>query len=163
MTFYARHLPHWQPLDRSIFVTWRLHGSLPIQVVDRLSRQQRSSSGKYFLDIDRLLDRARTGVAWLNDPRIAERVMAAIQRGEANLGHYVLQAFDIMPNHVHLLVRPCVPIDRITKGLKGTTAREANSILDRTGHHSGRTNRSITGCETANSSTGSECTSKIIR
>jgi putative transposase len=133
MTYYARHLPHWQPSERSIFVTWRLHGSLPVEAVERFSRRLGSSSGKYFLNIDRVLDRAGTGISWLNDARIADLVMAAIRRGEKDLGHYVLQAFTIMPNHVHLLVDPCVPIQRITKGLKGTTAREANLILDRTG------------------------------
>jgi len=59
--------------------------------------------------------------------------MAAIQRGEQSLGHYELQAFAIMPNHVHLLIYPLVSLDRLTKGLKGTTARQANALLDRTG------------------------------
>lgn len=38
-----------------------------------------------------------------------------------------------MPNHVHLLIAPRIPIRRITNGLKGVTARDANRILGRTG------------------------------
>jgi REP element-mobilizing transposase RayT len=40
-----------------------------------------------------------------------------------------------MPNHVHLLITPKVPIPRITNGLKGVTARDANAILHRSGQH----------------------------
>ncbi len=29
MEFYHRNLPHWQPHGASIFLTWRLYGSLP--------------------------------------------------------------------------------------------------------------------------------------
>lgn len=133
MTYYTRHLPHWQPRERSIFVTWRLYGSLPQEAVERFRRRLASSPGKYFVDVDRLLDRAATGHCWLNDPRIADCVMASIRRGEKDLGQYSLRSFVIMPNHVHLLLDPCVAIHRITKGLKGSAAREANMILGRTG------------------------------
>jgi len=38
-----------------------------------------------------------------------------------------------MPNHVHLLVTPRVPLPKLARPLKGYTAREANRILNRTG------------------------------
>jgi REP element-mobilizing transposase RayT len=38
-----------------------------------------------------------------------------------------------MPNHVHVLLDPSVTLARITKGLKGVTARQANEILGRIG------------------------------
>ncbi|MGA2214759.1 MAG: transposase [Bryobacteraceae bacterium] len=38
-----------------------------------------------------------------------------------------------MANHVHLLVLPAVPPSQLLKSLKGTTAREANRLLHRTG------------------------------
>lgn len=28
MSFYRRRLPHWQPRDKALFVTWRLHDSI---------------------------------------------------------------------------------------------------------------------------------------
>jgi len=39
----------------------------------------------------------------------------------------------VMANHVHLLIEPSVPLARITKVLKGFTARRANQLLGRTG------------------------------
>ena len=38
-----------------------------------------------------------------------------------------------MPNHVHLLILPKVPLPEITRWLKGSTARRANQLLERTG------------------------------
>ncbi len=34
--FYRTNLPHWQPLEGTFFVTYRLHGSVPKQVIERL-------------------------------------------------------------------------------------------------------------------------------
>ena len=39
-----------------------------------------------------------------------------------------------MPNHVHLLVTPSVPVSRLTHSLKRFTAREANRLLGLTGN-----------------------------
>ena len=38
-----------------------------------------------------------------------------------------------MPNHIHLLIQPIVPLAQITNGIKGVTAKSANAILGRTG------------------------------
>ena len=38
-----------------------------------------------------------------------------------------------MPNHVHVLLRPKTSMPAITRWLKGSTARQANLILGRTG------------------------------
>jgi hypothetical protein len=38
-----------------------------------------------------------------------------------------------MPNHVHLLITPAVPLPRLTKSLKGITAKRANAVLGLTG------------------------------
>ncbi len=38
-----------------------------------------------------------------------------------------------MANHVHVLLRPEVPLRRIMNGIKGVTAQAANHILGRTG------------------------------
>jgi REP element-mobilizing transposase RayT len=40
-----------------------------------------------------------------------------------------------MPNHVHVLLNPFCTLERITNGLKGVTAMEANRILGQTGKH----------------------------
>jgi len=38
-----------------------------------------------------------------------------------------------MPNHVHLLILPQVPVPVVTRGLKSWTARQANQVLGREG------------------------------
>jgi REP element-mobilizing transposase RayT len=44
-----------------------------------------------------------------------------------------LSAFVVMPNHVHALLQPLVPLAKVTHGVKGYTAYEANLILGRKG------------------------------
>jgi REP element-mobilizing transposase RayT len=39
----------------------------------------------------------------------------------------------VTPNHVHLLILPKEALSVITRGLKGSTARQANQLLGRTG------------------------------
>jgi putative transposase len=130
MSFYKRCLPHWLPEEKAIFLTWRLHGSLP---AGRASYFQ-LSDGEKFKAAERILDRPRTGPLWLKDPRIAQLVVQAILRGADELHHYGLYSYSVMPNHVHLLVSPKLQVRKITRALKGTTARKANEILQRTGH-----------------------------
>ena len=129
MTYYKRHLPHWYPPGQDIFVTWRLYGSLPAHFK---MRQSEVSSGKKFLHYDRALDRAQTGPLWLTNPRIANCVIAALEAA-AEGKMFVLHAYAIMANHVHVLLAPQLPIAQITMQIKGTTSREANLILKRTG------------------------------
>ncbi len=131
ISFYRRNLPHWQPENCSIFLTWRLHGSLPKGFAERL-RKWSDQPGKQFANVDRVLDAASNGPLWLNDPKIADHTQRAIARG-AELGHYVLRAYVIMPNHVHVLLDPLLPLDKLTKGIKGVSARDANARLGRTG------------------------------
>lgn len=46
---------------------------------------------------------------------------------------YELSAYTVMPNHVHLLVKPLVTLPKLTKSLKGITAKRANQMLASTG------------------------------
>ena len=131
MSYYERNLPHWHPEGRTIFITWRLHGSLPRGFVKRLENLH-SDPGKQFLAADQQLDKAATGPRWLRDPQIAGYVEDALIRG-AELGHYVLHAYVVMPNHVHVLLDPLAPLRRITGGIKGVSARDANGSLGRVG------------------------------
>ncbi len=49
------------------------------------------------------------------------------------MGRFVLHAFVVMPNHVHVLLDPLASLAGITNGIKGASAREANRLLRRTG------------------------------
>jgi putative transposase len=133
MTYYSRNLPHWHPPGTEIFITWRLHGSLPPRLAQDFISKDNHDSGRQFRIIDQELDRARSGPLWLRNPRIAEAVVEIIQRGQSNLAFFDLHAFVVMANHIHLLITPKVSVARITKGIKGASARQANLILGRIG------------------------------
>src|ERR1700737_1228014 len=132
MTYYERNLPHWHPPGKDIFITWRLHGSLPASIKIP-GANSAGSAGKTFRALDRVLDRGSSGPLWLKQPRVAECIAASLQKGHSeNL--FKMQAFAIMPNHVHCLLEPTVPVFQITKFIKGATARNANTILGLTGN-----------------------------
>ena len=131
VSFYRRNLPHWQPEAATLFVTWRLHGSLPKGFVEHL-RKWDCQPQQQFLNADRMLDAASSGPLRLNDPEIAGYVERAVQQG-ADLGHYTLRAYVIMPNHVHVLIDPLATLQKLTRGIKGVSARDANARLGRPG------------------------------
>ena len=130
MTYYLRRLPHLYAIGQAVFVTWRLHDSLP---PNRAFPTETVSSGKAFAAMDRLLDEARNGAVHLRQPAIANMMVAAIHYNANFLRHYLLHAFVVMPNHVHLLATPTVPLPKLTKSLKGITAKRANAMLGATG------------------------------
>jgi REP element-mobilizing transposase RayT len=70
---------------------------------------------------------------WLREPLIAKLVADAIRAGEGEKHFYELAAWVVMPNHVHLLVLPTAPLPVVTQWLKGSTARQANQVLGRSG------------------------------
>ena len=151
--FYRRNLPHWHPEGTLIFLTWCLHGAprgpyehhrvagpiakfagIPSKgesVGDTESNLERGR--RYFAAMERCLHREGEGPQWLVEPRIASIVHTSLHFGESKLGSYRLHAWVIMPNHVHVLLEPQAPVARITKSLKGYTARQANQVLGRTG------------------------------
>ena len=149
-TFYKRNLPHWHPPGQSIFLTWRLHGSLLQSVINQLRigrhyLKDRQGAGtapmkrslefkQMFAKVDAILDKAKTGPLWLKETAIAGLVQQALLERYANL--YILWAYVVMANHLHVLLKPKSPeitVGSITKNLKGYTAREANRLLGRTG------------------------------
>ena len=129
--FYQRNLPHWYPQKTAIFLTWRLFGSLPKGFAEHLQKCGREPR-KQFLHAERVLDAASTGPLWLQKRDLAACVVRALERG-AQLGCFALRSYVVMPNHVHALLEPFVPLSRITNGIKGASAREANGMLGRTG------------------------------
>jgi REP element-mobilizing transposase RayT len=105
-----------------LFVTWRLFGSLPRKLVQ---------TWPSFATYETALDSAAFGPVWLTDDRVAQVVADALDYGERELRLYELLAWVIMPNHVHVVVQPLTELKKITKTLKGYTARRANAILCR--------------------------------
>jgi putative transposase len=79
------------------------------------------------------MDSGRFGPMWLGSPGVAGLVMEALVNGEKQRGLYRMFAFVVMSNHVHLLIETIEPLQKITRLLKGYTARCANLVLGRTG------------------------------
>jgi hypothetical protein len=121
---YRRNLPHIQPPGATLFVTFRLAGSVPRAVLDewaqhkarfeaesaRLStaderkRREREFQRERFARLEKYLDKAPTGPTWLADARIARLVADSLHYRNAKV--YRLEAFCIMPNHVHAVFTP---------------------------------------------------------
>ncbi|MGH9653420.1 MAG: transposase [Bryobacteraceae bacterium] len=121
--FYRRHLPHWFPRDKALFITWRLAGSPPPKIPDIIGKaddKKRSSAPP-------------RGPFWLQDPRIAEIVKNALVYGETVRRLYDLYAWVIMPNHVHIILQPKSDLPKAMQWLKGRSARMANRTLGHTG------------------------------
>ena len=144
MVFYRRNLPHWHPEGKTIFLTWRLHGSLPASLLkkNRTARNDCATKasdvdpedypGKQFHELDAALDAAKRGPLWLADPEFADYAEYPILRG-AERGRFLLHAYVIMPNHVHVLLDPHVPLAKISGPIKGVSACDINARLGRTG------------------------------
>lgn len=132
MPYHERNLPHWLPVGTRLFVTWRLHGSLPVRVLERLRKDREPESGKKFVRFDRELDRATFGPLWLRDEPFAAIVQHEIH-GIAQREWGVIGSYVIMPNHVHLLLEPKVELSMIMQSIKGRSARACNLALGRQG------------------------------
>jgi REP element-mobilizing transposase RayT len=133
MRQYQRRLPHWDVIGEPLFVTFRLHGTLPANRV--FAPQVLTTAGKAFVTMDRILDSAASGPSYLRTPEIAELVVAALTAGENRFGRYQLHSYVVMPNHVHALVTPHVIATQWLGPLKGFTAHEANRLLGQCGKH----------------------------
>lgn len=99
-TYFRRKLPHYQPTHAIYFITFRLEGTLPGEVIERL-RDEREKElravgqgqdgilsyevhEKYFEKYDSLLDGTASGPTWLNDNRVAQIVADALHSGTEN-------------------------------------------------------------------------------
>lgn len=125
-TFYKRNLPHYTPEGRVFFITSRLANSLPHNVIEQLKRDKQKeekliagikninlkkeeyykNQKLYFAKFDNALDNLSNGPYWLKDERAAEIVKEAFHYRDGNV--YDLYAYTIMPNHIHILIKPLV-------------------------------------------------------
>jgi len=156
--FYRRNLPHIQPRGAAFLVNFRLAGSLPTELMERLrmeaeqleekllsikdqkeklllrDRQQRKLFGKW----DDALHKSQTGPFWLRDERVAQIVADSILYHDG--GWFDILAYCIMPNHAHVVLIPYESSDtadysltKIMHNIKRNSANHANKILGRSG------------------------------
>ena len=144
LIYYERNLPHRLPPGEFIFITFRLAGSLPQEVLERLQDEARllqqgcgpdlaeqyAQRKKYFGRFDALLDGTDHGPTWLRQPEVAAIVAQALHYPDGR--GYDLRCYCIMPNHVHLVVALPIEAPSLAKTLqflKGYSSRLANRIL----------------------------------
>lgn len=141
-------LPHWDT-EGAYFVTFNLADAMPAEFRERLREERRiritelerlrlRATPAELHAIDQVLrERAEecldegNGSCWMRDPRIAELVSSAITHFDGS--RYVLFAWTVMPNHVHVVFNARERIDRILQSWKSFSAKEANRLLSRTG------------------------------
>ena len=119
-------LPHLYPEGKWLFVTWHLAACLPKNLYPPPSAK---NAGRAFVWMDRYLDTTRTGPMYLRQEEIANVVESALRQESG----YQLDAYVLMPNHVHALLLPQGPVPALLGKLKGASARLANQLLGRTG------------------------------
>jgi REP element-mobilizing transposase RayT len=151
MTFYKRHLPHWQPDEAEFFVTFRLAGSLPAVAIKRLKKYNEelhkgeekkfksNYSSKIFQKYENLIDGAEKGPTWLKEKKITQIVQESLHFYDNK--EYELYAYCIMPNHVHVVFKligrdkptHVYPVTNVIGKIKSYSAQESNKILNRKG------------------------------
>ncbi len=166
--FYRRHLPHYQPPGSTVFVTFRLANSLPVEVIrrlmeeaaridrelDRISDSAMKSQQAYvehrrmFAKWDTELDTSSYGPHWLRDRQVASLVAEGLHYRDGKA--YALDGYSLMPNHAHVVFTPLKKneveyhtLSAIMHSLKRHTAQAANALLHRTAN-SGNTKITIT-------------------
>ncbi len=148
-------LPHWHQDGATYAITFRLADSLPQSVLEEYRREKQEmetmlqsaidagDSGQQVRCRRKLVtiyqDRmeaalqAGHGECWMKEPEIAAIVRDALFYFDGD--HYDLGPWCVMPNHVHLLLRPREghSLSKILQGIKSASAKAANLKLGREG------------------------------
>ena len=113
MLDYRRRLPHWIPDGSILFLTWRLAGTLPSSGPEVLTNHR--DSRLRFAQEDERLARSSAGPFWLREPQVAIMLRQALLHGETVRKLYVLHAWVILPNHVHVILEPHLALPEIMR------------------------------------------------
>jgi len=143
-----RNLPHWEQEGATYFVTFRLADAVPQQLAHQWReeletwRKFHPEPGdaktayeyrkRFFEQRDEWLDQGH-GSCVLRSPDAAGMIGDALEHFDGE--RYHLDAFVIMPNHVHAILQPLpgYSLANILRSWKGFTARTINKLLGRTG------------------------------
>ena len=151
-----RNLPHWEQRDAYYFLTWRTADSIPLATLDRWHQERSEWLRQHAIDPDQenwqrdlellpeaerrqfgrkftmrwldMLDQCH-GKCVLRDPRFSALVRENLLHQDGQ--KYALEAFVVMPNHVHVLAG--VPgrgeMKKLCRNWKHYTAKEINKSL----------------------------------
>lgn len=137
------YLPHLKHEGVDYFVTFRLADSLPREALTRFEEEIAqmefpSARAPSEADAERNRERHRRIERWLDqgagscclrDPHVARLVQDALRHFDGQ--RYALEAWVVMPNHVHALVRPMSGhvLGSIVRSWKQFTSRRGKQVL----------------------------------
>ena len=153
---HSRNLPHFYHTGATYFVTFRLHGSVPVALLNKLKNKYEFDKVTFKNDSDRLKklaeeffqekesiqEQIHSGPKYLEINEINVLVKDQLHRFDQE--YYDLICYCIMCNHVHVLLDTSIQLDinngsdhshlnKIMKRIKGPTALYANKVLNRSG------------------------------
>lgn len=148
ITVKQRHLPHWRQEGATYFVTFRLGDSLPAHILAQwheelevwLRLHPEPWKGKTIAEYQaRFVDGREEwfdrgfGECLLAQSQLRKVVVDSLLHFHGEL--YLLDSYVVMPNHVHVLVKPLpgVALSDMVGGWKRHSAREIHKILGRSG------------------------------
>jgi len=141
-------LPHWNQKEKLQFITFRLADSLPQSVLNeyRVAKEHwlKLHPKPWNEEIERQYIRlfpakmenycdANYGKCIFYNLELAQVVKNILL--ELNKSVYELWSYVIMPNHVHLLIRPLgdSSVEYIMRRIKGKSSKEINALLNQSG------------------------------
>ncbi|MEI8038648.1 MAG: transposase [Verrucomicrobiota bacterium] len=132
---HGSKLPHWQQGEVMQFVTFRLGDAMPAAKLRQWKedrdiwldhhpqpwspRQEREYHQRFTSKLEAWLDDG-AGSCLLDAPHLREIVQNVLMRFQGERVEH--HAWVIMPNHLHLLFTPKIPIESLMKTWKGTSA-----------------------------------------
>jgi REP element-mobilizing transposase RayT len=144
-------LPHWTQDGAMYAITFRLEDSVAKEVlqqwnIEREHLIRKTEAEKHLLTeedkkridflfsekVESYLDKG-CGSCWMKKPEIADLIQNAILFFDRQ--RYIIHAWCIMPNHVHVIVQPLPgnKLSAILHSWKSFTSKEANKLLGREG------------------------------
>ena len=127
------YIPHWEAGEISQSITFRLSDSLPGRLLEQWREElshlpDDEAAVKRRARIEKALDLGQ-GAGRLSIPILGEFVENTLLHFDAD--RYLLHAWVIMPNHVHVLITPrgSHTLSNILHSWKSFTAKQANALL----------------------------------
>lgn len=141
--FHRRNLPHLYYNEGIYFITYRLAGTIPLQVLKQFQKELAEAKSKDELSIkqkrifekyDNFLDSSSSEINYLEKEEFAGIVKTTLHYPEGK--DYKLICYCIMPNHVHLvfeLLKHNKGVSKIMQSIKRISASDCNKLLNKTG------------------------------
>jgi REP element-mobilizing transposase RayT len=122
------YIPHRDSPGLTQFITWHLADAFPAALRGEWAALLKIEADRERrLELEAYLDKGR-GNSWLRRSEVAAVCENVLRHFDGQ--RYVLKAWCLMPNHVHVLVQvTTVPMSEFVKNWKGYSARLYNRLL----------------------------------